>query len=572
VTVSINKPALTLGFITILAGLVSAQPPLQPPAEARLHYHVFSGNCNLPPPFASVDFVYGPAEGRKDFRWWQMEVRGNTKPGAAPLFVLRALTSGDPLAEKQRPLEFARYQLRIPETGETYEYRDVNTGEALLPDWADFQRSFLPHPASNSGRNSGVAETCELLGQTLSLAEVKIQANEPWSAWDNVKLLDLNREILVGNDRDFKDSEGHRIVTSKTNDYDYIPLTEEDYRNAIEAGMNIFPVAANHEQWVRSEPVFYLRDATGDPPLRYPADLYRANYLGYVMFVDEPASLILNRRDLRLAARFPSDLSTLIETWTRTSYLSADSYGVWHLDEALRRQGVNLGDMRLTQSDYPTWDTYPDSTFYELKGGVAGIVEEGRFNTTNFDAKVFAATGLKWQHTPLQLLKFDYAMMRGGTRPFGKFWGTAIYGQCEPAIAPLALTTAYEMGARYFWFWTSDHAHHVPWNEQLGLARALKEYAAQHPRPSIYLPQPKRDAVIAIPNGYFLSLRDFQWNQGDDAERREAGEKFQRVLQRAFTAAHQCFDRGEDFDITINDGHRLEGYRRIIKIDDKATR
>jgi len=158
---------------------------------------------------------------------------------------------------------------------------------------------------------------------------------------------------------------------------------------------------------------------------------------------------------------------------------------------------------------------------------------------------------------------------RGGTRPFGKFWGTAIYGQCEPAIAPLALTTAYDMGARYFWFWTSDHAHHVPWNEQLGLARTLKEYAAKHPRPSIYLPQPKRDTVIAIPNGYFLSLRDFEWNKSDDAERRETGEKFRRVLQRAFNAAHQCFDRGEDFDITVNDGHRLEGYRRIIKIDDK---
>jgi len=567
-----HQHAFALGISVILSGVVSAQPPMQPLAGTALHYRAFSGNCNLPPAFAAVDFVYGPAEGRLGFRWWQMEVRGKSESDATPLFVLRALMSGDPLAEKPVRLEFARYQLRIPETGETYEYRDVNTGAALLPDWANFERDFLPQPTSNSGRILGAPQTCKLLGQMLSLSRVTVPTGQPWSAWDEVKRLDLNREILVGNDRDFKDSEGHRIVASKTKDYTYIPLTEEDYGNAIKAGMNIFPVSANHEAWVRSEPVFYLRDATGDPPLRYPADLYRANYLGFVMFVDEPASLILNRRDLRLSARFPCDLSTLIETWTRTSYFSADSYGVWHLDEALRRQGVNLGDMRLTQSDYPTWDSYPDSTYYEMKGGVAGIVEEGRFNATNFDAKVFAATGLRWRHTPLQLLKFDYAMMRGGTRPFGKFWGTAIYGQCEPSIAPLALTTAYDMGARYFWFWTSDHAHHVPWNEQLGLARTLKQYAASHPRRSIYLPQPKRDAVIAIPNGYFLSLRDFQWEQGDDLERREAGKKFQRVLQRAFTAAHRCFDRGEDFDITVNDGHRIEGYRRIIKIDDKATR
>jgi hypothetical protein len=566
------KQALTLGLFTILSAAVSAQPRYQPPAGTRLHYLAFSGSNDLPPPFVAVDFVYGPGEGKRDFRWWQLEVRANTKPDAAPLLVLRALASADPLAEKQRHVEFARYQLRIPETGETYEYRDSDAGGALLPGWADFERHLLPHPASNTERKDGAAETCQYLGQLLSLARITIRADEPWSPWANIKRLDLHREMLVGNDRDFKDSEGHRLASSNTNDYTYVPLTEEDYRTAIEAGMNLFPVTAQHEAWVRSEPVFYLRDAIGDPALRYPADLYRANYLGYVMFVDEPASLILNRQDLRLAARYSSDLSTLFEMWTRASYLSADNYGVWRLEAALRRKGINLGDMRLTQSDFPTWDSYPESTYYEMKSGVAGIVMEGRFNVAAFDARVLTVTGLPWKHTPLQLLKFDYALMRGGTRPFGKFWGTAIYGQCDPVIAPLALTTAYDMGARYFWFWTSDHAHHLPWNEQISLARALKQYAAQNPRPSIALPQPKRDTVIAIPNGYFLSLQDFQWNKGGDPERREAGEKYQRVFQRALTAVHQCFDRGEDFDITINDGHGLEGYRRIIKIDDKNAR
>jgi hypothetical protein len=411
-----------LGTFSILAAAaVSAHPPLQPPAGTRRHYLVFSGRNELPPPFATVDLVYGPNEGGRNFRWWQLEARSKTNLDAPPLFVLRALTSADPLAEKQQPLEFARYLLQIPETGETYEYRDSNTGGALLPCWEGFERDFLPHPAPSTGWIDGAAETCEFLGQLLSLAHATLQSGEPWSSWNNVKRLDLNREILVGNDRDFKDSEGHRLALPTTNDYNYIPLTEEDYRNAIDAGMNLFSIAAQHETWVRSEPVFYLRDATGEPALRFPADLYRANYLGYVMFVDEPASLILNRKDLRLAARFPSDLSTLFEMWTRASYLSTGSYGVWHLDAALRGKGVNLGDMRLTQSDFPTWDSYPESTYYEMKAGVAGIVDEGRFNVAAFNSKVLAATGLKWEHTPLQILKFDYAMMRGGTRPFGKF-------------------------------------------------------------------------------------------------------------------------------------------------------
>ena len=159
------KQALTLGIFAILSASVSAQPNLQPSAGARLHYLAFSGRNDVAPPFATVDFVYGPGEGGRNFRWWQLEVRAKTNLDAPPLFVLRALASADPLAEKQLPVEFARYQLRIPETGETYEYRDSNTGGALLPCWADFERNFLPHPASNTGRNDGAAKTCEFLAR-----------------------------------------------------------------------------------------------------------------------------------------------------------------------------------------------------------------------------------------------------------------------------------------------------------------------------------------------------------------------------------------------------------------------
>jgi hypothetical protein len=566
------KQVLALGIFSIFSGAVLAQPHLQPLAGTRLHYLAFSGRNDAPSPFATVDFVYGPGEGGRNFRWWQLEVRVKTNLDAPPLFVLRALTASDPLAEKQRPVAFARYQLRIPETGEAYEYRDSNTGGALLPCWQGFERNFLPHPISNVGWKDGAAETCKLLGQLLSLAHVTAPANESWSNWANVKRLDLNREILIGNDRDFKDSEGHRLPPSSTNDYTYIPLTEDDYHTAIAAGMNLFPVVAKHEQWVRSEPVFYMRDVTGEPALRYPADLYRANYLGPVMLVDEPAGLILDNDDRRRTGRFASDFSTLFEMRTRAAYLSGESYGVWLLEAEMRGQGVNFGDMRLTQTEIPTWDSYAEAAYYEMKAGVSGIIQEGRYNPAFFDYQVFAETGLKLHLTPVQVLKFNYALMRGGTRPFSKFWGTSIYGQCEPAIAPLALTMAYDMGARYFWFWTSDHAHHLPWNEQMSLARTLKEYAAKTPRPSIYSPQPKRDAVIAIQNGYFLSLRDFYWSTSEDLERRQAGEKYRRVLTRAMTAVKQCFVRGEDFDITIDDGHRLEGYRRIIKIDDKSPR
>ena len=43
---------------------------------------------------------------------------------------------------------------------------------------------------------------------------------------------------------------------------------------------------------MRDEPVFYNRLTGGNPPVHYPADLYRANFLGTAMFMDEPASVV----------------------------------------------------------------------------------------------------------------------------------------------------------------------------------------------------------------------------------------------------------------------------------------
>ena len=63
-------------------------------------------------------------------------------------------------------------------------------------------------------------------------------------------------------------------------------------RDHVRGGNEPVQLAPEQEKWVRSDPVFYLRKPTGTPSLRYPADLYRANYLGAAMFLDEPASIM----------------------------------------------------------------------------------------------------------------------------------------------------------------------------------------------------------------------------------------------------------------------------------------
>jgi hypothetical protein len=167
------------------------------------------------------------------------------------------------------------------------------------------------------------------------------------------------------------------------------------------------------------------------------------------------------------------------------------------------------------------------------------------------------------------LLEYHYAFLRGGTLPFGKHWGTAIYGQCDTNIAPLALTLAYDMGARYLWFWSSDHDHHVPWPEQLALARHLRRHAQQHPRGSVWGRPPRARVAIAIPEGYFLSLDNLWWVRVMDREgKNEASQRYQRLMRRALLAMHDCWERGLSFDVVVDDGCAPRLYPKVIRILD----
>lgn len=543
-----------------------AADPL-PAAGTHAHYAVLTATPHKPPPFEAVDFVYGPTENIEGVAhlWWQLEVRDKDSPDARPVFQLRGLTRKDPLSGSARDLHFARYLLRIPPTGETLDYRMVQTGRAILPPWRGFQRHFIPRRARGSGSQRGVPETCRYLGHVLSLRWAG--RNVPWKPWDDAKLLRLDRELLVGTGRNFRDSEGHRLPQKpQRRNYTYVPFTAEEYPVMIDAGINLFRVAPEQEQFVRAEPVFYLRGPDGDPPLGYPADLYRSNYLGPVMFMDEPTIIMVGDKLIHNTLRYFSDAAALITARVHARYNAPGSYGSYQLEKSLQDRGVNLGDMRLQQHDYPAWETIFETAHYQMEGGLNGIVHEGRYQLGPFDESVARFTGKQRRHTAQELLRYHFAFLRGGTRPFGKFWGTSIYGQCDPEIAKQAVTLAYDMGARYVWFWTSDHGHHLPWPEQLEMARRLKAHAASHPRKSIYGPPPVLDKAIVIPYGYFPSLRNLWWVRVLDPDgKNEASQDYRGLMQRTLGAYHEALDRDEDFDFVIDPGNEIEGYRKVVR-------
>ncbi len=222
--------------------------------------------------------------------------------------------------------------------------------------------------------------------------------------------------------------------------------------------------------------------------------------------------------------------------------------------------------MRLLETDYPVWEAFDEATFYEMKGGGAGLPNEAGYRIAEFNRRVKSYTGLEAKYSAAQVLQYHHALMQGGTRAWGKYWGTAIYGHCETNVASLALSVAYDMGARYFWFWSSDHDNHIPWPEQLSMTRGLKEHFARTPRPSIYGPAPTRGAVIVLPSGSLLSSRKYSWDQGQDAETLEVRKRCRAVVRKAFEAMNERLAQDEDFDFTIDDGRKNDGYARVIRI------
>jgi hypothetical protein len=537
-------------------------------AARAARYRVLPGEEGPGPGFLRVVLTSGPENA------WQVDLYEKDEDGQTPFLQVRARTKPHPWMDPGGELIFENYQIRIPPTQEAYDYRNaVRPDRALVPTWGGFDRWFVPRPARGTGVREGFPHTCRYLGHVLSLREVK--ANAPWDAWDGLKVLKLNRELWIATGRVVKDKEERRLENAEKTNYEYVTWTKENYQALIDAGMNVFGLTAGIESWLRAQPVFYHRGVSGDAPLKWPTDLYRTNYIGPVLFIDEPSCRMTADKNFYDPTFYFSDFLAGLVSRVEAEWDHARN----SLEHGLRSARINLGSMHVPLTDFATWETRESTAYYQCLGGARGFVHEGRYQLDEFNTFAQATTGLERKHTAEEMFRYIYAVMRGGTRPFGADWGTAIYGQADPKLNPLAVKLAYDMGARYVWYWTSDHGHHLPWPEQLALSRIVRDHAAAHPRPSIRGPQPMRDKLITIPYGYLAVLEspttrkhcwDLWWvREMDDEKKNEASLRYRRLMRRLFEEVHKCFDAGEDFDISIDGGGEFSGYKNVIRLTDQ---
>jgi hypothetical protein len=500
--------------------------------------------------------------------WFQIEAFSGEKRRYALAMLVKDLEFLNPGGAE---VKVRRYIL-FPEEGEPLEYVSSLTGEALLPNLS-FAHALLPHALSASDPDFPLFSEGKYLGY--SIRQVKKCDGANLLPVDKARRLVLETDILIGTGRNFKDVEGRRLYPldrfPPDRDYTYMPFTADDYREMIdEVGMNLFVVSLAQLPYVIDRPMFFvLREGFE----KLPDLLYRSNFWGSVQFMDEPAWLAMAHNELTDTCT-PQEAALKFIQIVRDRHEGDGSYGMRNLMRRLKNIGYNFDGLEIIQLDYPVWETVTSAAWYEFEAGMPGYVFEGRYRPKKFADLVKTKLNVDFPEDVESCLNFHYAFYRGAARHFKGRWGIAIYGQMAPEVIPKAFPIAYEQGAIYFWFWTSDRAHHVPFVEQKEITKGFREYVSSHPRSAPpEEPVSSAEVAIALPWGYLLDdvtlSSDKFWGSPHmmlDAQNR-CGVSYRDVLCSAMREAVELLRSKTLFDfIFLREGEKAEGYREVIRI------
>lgn len=488
---------------------------------------------------------------------WQMDVLFEDDKRLA----VRAVSERAPMTSDLGCGTFLRYVLRLP-NGSAFDYRDERTGLAVLPVSA-FRELLLPVPDVEPVLVDGFAGAGLYLGHVLILDRVvRDFAVEPVR---DAAVLHLRPDLLVGTGRSFKD-DGKGRRPEPTDNYTFVPFDEQDYTEMIAAGTNYFGVTPNQLRWVRDRPVFYRG------PAAFPEDYYRSNHIPGPMFSDEPMVRLGWQEATPDEMYHPQQMASFL--MSRVSHIYSTNMSV--LTPVLQHLATKQIYPPVMPEHYilaPTWETIYEAAFYELAGGAPGIVHEGRYVEEGYGWEPTRLFGPGLEVTTREMLLCYYAFLRGAARAFDGDWGTSIYGQSDPAMRVEALTLAYDMGAKYLWFWTSDHDHHMEYPEQLALAKAIRDHAAAHPRPALEELRDGARVAIVFPSGYTLTWKEM-WEVRPFAfeNRNRTGTPYREVAAAALWEGVLCAKRGIPFDFTVaHEGLADLGYEELLLVGEDAS-
>lgn len=453
------------------------------------------------------------------------------------------------------------------------------TGAPVLPSngaWA-----FLwPRPETGEFRDGVVAPRIVWLGHNYMLKASDRTARNPVPP--EPRRIGLLPDVLVGVPSNTRTHDDRRRYDGS--DYRLVRLTRDDYTQMIRAGMNCLRVDAEQAGWLADEPVFVW--GTGGKEVPFPEGLFRSTWLGPTLFLDEPAvhtrdQIVRPRLAKEPAFRKSITAQVMFGEFTNLFHQTIAKGTPEALINGFRaRSDVDLGALRFPQRNLYSWETMVATAAWQLtaetNGGPAAIVFEppGRVGARRTLPEMNMAYGcqIPADH-PTYLADLIYGFLRGAARAADKDWGVSIYGGVDQADSPLLLTHAYDLGAKYFFFWDNYQYACVPFGECLALARHLQAHVASHPARDDRRLKRAAEVAILLPPGYDLGHvhmgRGNLWGLGElNLERtNHLGITYRTVMGNFFTEIERCLRLGVAFDLLWDlNGLKLDGYREVVRV------
>ncbi|MBL8175382.1 MAG: hypothetical protein JNK48_11980 [Bryobacterales bacterium] len=470
-----------------------------------------------------------------------------------------------------------RYLFQDARMRRAREYRDARTRAAVMPSHGGWEQLRLPVTA--------LPETLHYLGhdyrrESVAAGEVAVPSD--------VEMVELRPDLYIGQASNTKQKDETRRWDGS--DYELVPLAREDYRTMKEAGITVVRVNDAQWQWADELGLYFWGGLKESP---YPEILYRANYIGPALFLDEPA---VGTRDHVVRPRLAKDAAyrkalspqVMLEEFGGHFGHALEAGPPWALMKSLRaRADVDVGDMNFAQQNLYTWETMVSTAAYQLSQE-AGVPEAfvfeppGRIGARRTLPEIDMTYGVQFPpDDPKALTSILFGFLRGAARVTAKQWGVSIYGAVDRSDAPFWLTHAYDLGATRFFFWDNYQLACVPFGEVLGLARHLRDHARAHPRGDWQALRKAARAAVLLPPGY--DLGHVQTGKGNlwginelHLERINARRvSYRTVMSRFFAEVERLFRSGESFDLLWDlQGLDLSGYATVVRVheDGKVER
>lgn len=508
----------------------------------------------------------GPTDARDDHEFQWLRLSFARLNGAA----YEAWLLMDSWPQAGRPPQVVRYLWREPDWPDAVEFVNEVSGAAQLPRLSLWQYGW---PQSVAGGPLAIAdgvfpETVKFQGWPFKRTEVVTGlAVEPPSQFTVVQ---LNPDLIIGHMTRNTDVHGKPYWALPNGKYEYRYTTPEDHRRHFEAGFNLFQATPRTEWLLRSSAwdnnLFWLMDD-------WPAQLYRSNYWGRAIYVDEPAihNWVLNGR-LDLAGKLtPAQAAAFLRERLNSALrpLVGNYSQIW-INEFIDRQ-FGRGDLWIVERDYPVWEAIWTTAWYQLavEDGVSGIVDEDAV-VGDLVESYNRAFGTQIPPTVQNACAIRVAILRGAARNFGKRWGVAFYHPGESRLKATTIPYLYNKGASYFWVWTgwvgiADNSG-LPYSYQRYYASLVKQAQAANPNRDMAALRNAAKTCIVIPYGYTFAPYPLQYLKWLHLERETGqGTTYRQVLTNAAIEVERCIRLGIEFDIAVDDPKfNAAGYEEVV--------